>query len=103
MMGALFIALGVLGGRTLLPLLRVIPLAALGVLLAYIGAQHMLLARDLRGWREWTPALVVAAVALLTRNLGYGFVAGAAVYLLMTLVIGLALRRKADPPTGRAP
>ncbi len=103
MMGAVFIALGVLGGRTLLPVLRLIPLAALGVLLAYIGAQHMLLARDLRGWREWTPALVVAAAALLTRNLGYGFVAGATVYMLIALARRAARRARADPPAGNAP
>lgn len=79
-LGVIFLLLGMFGGLTLLPLLELIPFQALGVLLGYVAVQHALLARDLRGWKEWLPALVVAASALLTRNLAVGFAAGAVVY-----------------------
>lgn len=100
MLGAVLILVGVLGGQTLLPLLRLIPLAALGVLLGYIGVLHMLLARDLRGWRDWVPALVVAGVALAVRNLGYGFAAGLVVYLLIALATRAIDRHRKVAPAG---
>ncbi len=78
MLGMFFLLFGLLGGQTLLPLLQLIPLAILGVLLAYVGVQHGLLAHDLKGWHEWLPALTVALVGFLTRNLALGFAAGAA-------------------------
>ncbi len=77
MLGTFFLLVGLLGGKTLLPILQLIPFPILGVLLAYVGAQHALLARDLNGRGEWLPALTVALVAWLTRNLAIGFAAGA--------------------------
>jgi MFS superfamily sulfate permease-like transporter len=74
--GTLFLALGLLGGSGLLSLLQLIPFPALGVLLIYVGAQHMLLAKDLRGVRDWAVALLVAALAWLTQNLAVGFLGG---------------------------
>jgi hypothetical protein len=80
MLGVLFLAVGVLGGRALLPLVGLLPTAVLGVLLAYVGVQHALLAKDLRGAAEWTPALAVMATTLLTRNLALGFAVGAGLH-----------------------
>lgn len=86
MLGVFFLLFGLLGGQSLLPLLQLIPMAILGVLLAYVGVQHGLLARDLRGWREWLPALTVALVGFFTRNLAIGFAAGAALYFAIVIV-----------------
>ncbi|NTU63222.1 MAG: hypothetical protein HGB05_07420 [Chloroflexi bacterium] len=86
MLGVFFLLFGLLGGQSLLPLLQLLPLAILGVLLAYVGVQHGLLARDLKGWREWLPALTVAVVGFLTRNLALGFAAGAALYFAIVIV-----------------
>jgi SulP family sulfate permease len=74
--GTLFLLLGLLGGSSILSLLGLIPFAALGVLLAYVGIQHMWLAADLRGWQAWCVALLVALVAWFTQNLAWGFVCG---------------------------
>jgi SulP family sulfate permease len=91
-LGLFFLLLGLLGGKTLLPVLQLIPFPILGVLLAYVGAQHALLARDLNGWCEWLPALTVAVVAWFTRNLAIGFVAGAAVHFGLMAVRRLGWR-----------
>ena len=80
MLGLGFLVLGVLGGKTLLPLLGLIPFPALGVLLAYVGFQHVLLARDLRGWCEWSPASLIALIAFHTGNLAIGAAAGIALH-----------------------
>jgi SulP family sulfate permease len=86
MLGVFFLLFGLLGGQSLLPLLQLIPMAILGVLLAYVGVQHGLLARDLKGWREWLPALTVALVGFLTRNLALGFAAGTALYFSLVFI-----------------
>lgn len=80
MLGVAFLLLGLLGGTTLLPLLKLIPFPALGVLLAYVGVQHGLLAKDLSGWQEWLPALAVAMTAWFSRNLALGFAVGAGLH-----------------------
>jgi hypothetical protein len=74
--GTLFLMLGLLGGSSILSLLGLIPFAALGVLLAYVGIQHMWLAADLRGLQAWCVALLVALVAWFTQNLAWGFISG---------------------------
>jgi SulP family sulfate permease len=80
MLSVLFISMGIFGGKTILPLFQLIPFPALGVLLAYVGIQHALLAKDLRGWQAWAPALGVAVSSFITRNLAIGFVTGAVLY-----------------------
>lgn len=80
MLGVAFLLLGLLGGSTLLPLLQLIPVPAFGILLAYVGIQHGLLAKDLRGWQEWLPALAVAMTAWFSRNLALGFAVGAGLH-----------------------
>jgi SulP family sulfate permease len=80
MIGGIFLLLGLLGGQASLQVLRLIPFPVLGLLLAYVGIQHMLLARDLRGWREWATALIVLGLSIWTGNLAIGFISAAAFY-----------------------
>ncbi len=85
LIGAMFLALGLLGGAGLLSLLRLIPFPALGVLLAYVGVQHMLLAKDLRGLLAWSVALLVALIAWITHNLALGFLGGVTLYAVCSV------------------
>jgi len=89
MLGSIFLALAVFGGQTVMNVFRMIPFPVLGVLLAYVGFQHMLLARDLRGRQAWLTALLVLALAIWTSNLAVGFVSAALFYHLWN---GLAAR-----------
>ena len=82
MIGTLFLALGLVGGKASTPLFGLIPFPVLGILLAYVGLQHMLLSRDLRGWREWLTALVVLALTVWTSNLAIGFLSAALFYYI---------------------
>lgn len=64
-------------GRAAVGLLNVIPLAVLGVFLAYVGVQHAALIRDIVG--RAAPAFIatsVGLVSLATTNLTWGFVVG---------------------------
>lgn len=81
LIGSFFLAMGLFGGSTLFPLLALIPFSALGVLLAYVGLQHMWLASDLQGVQAWSVALLVALVAWISQNLAWGFAAGFALHL----------------------
>lgn len=89
MLGSIFLVLAVFGGQTVMNVFRMIPFPVLGVLLAYVGFQHMLLARDLRGRQAWLTALLVLALAIWTSNLAIGFVSAALFYHLWN---GLAAR-----------
>ncbi len=94
MLGGIFLAFGLLGGQASMQVFRLIPFPVLGVLLAYVGYQHMLLARDLRGRSEWFTALLVLALAFATSNLAIGFVSAAVFYHLW----GWLRRRRSPPP-----
>ncbi len=89
MLGGIFLALGLLGGQASMQIFSLIPFPVLGVLLAYIGFQHMLLAQDLRGQREWISALLVLALAIMTSNLAVGFISGSVFYHLWGLLNGV--------------
>jgi SulP family sulfate permease len=80
MLGGIFLALGLLGGQTSMQILNLIPFPVLGVLLAYVGIQHLLLAQDLIGQREWMTALLVLVLAIITNNLAIGFISGSVFY-----------------------
>ena len=86
MLGGIFLVLGLLGGQASMQILDLIPFPVLGVLLAYIGIQHMQLALDLKGRRDWITALLVLAMAILTNNLAAGFISGALFYYLWGMV-----------------
>jgi hypothetical protein len=82
MLGSIFLALGLFGGQASMRVFGLIPFPVLGVLLAYVGFQHALLARDLRGSREWASALLVLVLTVWTGNLAVGFISGAVFYHL---------------------
>ncbi len=94
MIGILFLTLGLAGGGASMSLFGLIPFQVLGVLLAYVGGQHMLLARDLRGLREWLIALLVLTLTIWTSNLAIGFISAAVFYHLWGR---FSFRR--EPPT----
>jgi SulP family sulfate permease len=72
-------------GRAAVSVLKLIPAAVLGVLLAYVGIQHAAYLRDI--FRR-PPLLVIAVcvgvVSLLTTNLTWGFLTG---FLLQGIVL----------------
>ena len=51
-----------------------------GILLAYVGWQHILLAGDLRGVRNLTTVLFVLIPTIWTGNLAIGFISAAVLY-----------------------
>ena len=80
MLGGIFLAVGLLGANASMQLFRLIPFPVLGVLLAYVGVQHMLLARDLRGIQAWMTALLALVLAIWTGNLAIGFISAAVLF-----------------------
>jgi len=86
MLGGIFLGLGLLGSQASMEIFRLIPFPVLGVLLAYVGFQHLLLARDLRGVQAWSTALLVLALAIWTSNLAIGFVSAALFYHLWSWI-----------------
>lgn len=82
MIGTIFLGLGLLGGQASMTILGIIPFPVLGTLLAYVGFQHLMLARDLRGWRDISTALIVLVLTILTGNMGIGFISSAVFYHL---------------------
>lgn len=64
-------------GTAAVAVLRLIPVAVLGVFLIYVGVQHALYLRDIVGRRpQLLIALSVGIIALLTTNLTWGFLVG---------------------------
>lgn len=87
LMGVLCLGLALLVDGNVLPVLALIPYPVLGTLLAFVGVQHGVLARDLRGWQDISVAVATAGVGFVTRNLAIGFGCG------ITLHYGLRLVR----------
>ncbi|MBI4296603.1 MAG: sulfate permease [Chloroflexi bacterium] len=100
MIGTLFLMAGLLFGAAVLPFFSLIPLAVLGALLIIVGIYHALLVRALTAKRDLAVAGMVAAVALLTGNLAYGFAAGILSYHLISRLPqkGLSSCRVRDLP-----
>lgn len=80
MIGGIFLALALIGSAASLQIIQVIPFPILGILLVYVGFQHMLLARDLSGFQAWTVALLVLVLSIWTSNLAIGFISAAVLY-----------------------
>lgn len=78
-------------GTAAVAVLRLIPLAVLGVFLIYVGLQHALYLRDIA---RRLPLLVIACsvgvVAALTTNLMWGFLVGLVLQAVLTLRTRLA-------------
>jgi SulP family sulfate permease len=78
MIGTVFIALGVFLGREALAVLHLLPMAVLGVLLVFAGAQLGLTVMDLQTRKEIFVCLVILGITLAS-NLAAGFLVGIAV------------------------
>ncbi len=80
--GAIFIFLAVLLGVNILSILYLIPMAVLGVLLIFAGAQLALTIMDLKERKEFFVVFTIVGITLAT-NLAAGFIAGIiAAYIL---------------------
>lgn len=90
LIGVLCVGLALFVDGNILPILTLIPYPVLGTMLVFIGVQHGLLARDLRGWGDWSVAVATAAVGFAAHNLAIGF--GVGIMLQQALRIGLNLR-----------
>lgn len=90
--GVTLIVAGVAFGRAALDMFGLIPGPVLGALLAYTGARHALLVKDLRGWRL-AVALGMGVAGGLTRNLTIGMAIGLPAYAAMTGGLRLRARR----------
>ncbi|HEY75052.1 MAG TPA: sulfate permease [Thermoflexia bacterium] len=86
LMGTLCLGLALFVDGNALPVLALIPYPVLGTLLAFVGVQHGLLARDLRGWPDIGVAVVTAVVGFATRNLAIGFGCGIILHQVLRLV-----------------
>lgn len=86
MLGTIFLLLGLFGGSASMQVFGLIPFPVLGVLLAYVGLQHALLARDLRGLQAWLTALLVLGLTIWLGNLALGFVSAAIFYHLWNVL-----------------
>jgi SulP family sulfate permease len=92
--GGGLLLLAVLFGSDILWFLGLLPLAILGVLLAFAGLELALLVRDLKGRDDYFVALLMLGLALAS-NLAVAFLAG--------LVVAPVLRALSDRAALRAP
>jgi len=102
LMGILCLALALFVDGNALPVLALIPYPALGTLLAFVGVQHGLLARDLRGWEEAGVALTTALLGFATGNLALGFGGGILLQQSVGLIRWTRARRASVRPHGGA-
>ena len=77
MIGALFILMGIFFGHHALALFHLLPLAVLGVLLVFAGAQLAMTIMDLQTRKEIFVCLLIMGITLAT-NLAAGFLVGTA-------------------------
>jgi SulP family sulfate permease len=75
--GGLFLVLAVVFGASIVALLRLLPLAVLGVLLTFAGLQLALMIRDLKDRRDLGVAFLMLGLALVF-DLAVAFLAGVA-------------------------
>jgi len=98
LMGILCLALALLVDGNALPFLALIPYPVLGILVAFVGVQHGLLVRDLRGWEGIGVALTTALLGFATGNLALGFGGG----ILLQQFLGLVRRVRARRAAARS-
>lgn len=91
MIGVPFLALALFLDGNVLPILSLIPYSVLGVLVVFVGAQHALLARDIRGKDEILVALTVGIVGVATANLAIGLASG----IVLRLIVSAPWRSRA--------
>jgi SulP family sulfate permease len=78
MIGTLFILMGIFFGRHALVFLHLLPMAVLGVLLVFAGAQLAMTIMDLQTRKEIFVCLLIVGITLAS-NLAAGFLVGTAV------------------------
>ncbi len=76
--GAFYLVLGLVFGRAAPAFLAVFPASVLGVLVGYVGWQHLLLVRRLTRPLDLAVAGLVGVLTIVTGSLAVGFVAGLA-------------------------
>jgi SulP family sulfate permease len=82
--GGAFVVLALLFGEALVPVLRLMPLAILGVLLTFTGIQLALMIQDLEGRQDFFVVLLMLGLTLVF-NLAVAFLTGIVVaYVLKT-------------------
>jgi SulP family sulfate permease len=80
--GAVFVVLALLFGESIVPVLRLMPLAILGVLLTFAGLQLALMIQDLEGRRDFFVVLLMLGLTLVF-NLAVAFLTGIVVAYLL--------------------
>ena len=76
MIGAIFLAAAIFIDGNAVHIFSLIPYATLGLLVAFVGFRHGLLARDVSGLLHKFVVAVIAILALVTNSLAIGFAAG---------------------------
>ena len=76
MLGACLVGMSLLLGQVGLDLLSSIPNSVLGVLLLFAGLELGLLTRDVRERADLFVVLLIAGIALATRNMGISLAVG---------------------------
>lgn len=79
--GGLFVLLAILFGKSIASLFGLLPSPLLGVLLAYIGVEHLRLVRDILAYPgEMAVAVLIGLLTLTTGNPAVAYAAGIALY-----------------------
>jgi SulP family sulfate permease len=73
MIGAIFVAVALLLGKTGISIFSTIPNAILGVLLMFAGLELALIVRDLDNKKDFFTAFLIAGIAVATKNMGIAF------------------------------
>ncbi len=76
MLGAVLLAIALIFDGNVVPILALVPTPVLAALLALVGVQHAMLARDLVDRTDVVVCLTVGVVGAVTKNLALGFVLG---------------------------
>jgi SulP family sulfate permease len=74
--GVIFLIIAVVFGKMAVAVLHLIPNGIFGVLLFYAGMELAMLIKDVREKRDFFVVFAIAAVALVTTNMGIAFVVG---------------------------
>jgi SulP family sulfate permease len=90
LIGVPLLAMAIILDGNVVPIFSLIPYAVLGVLVVFVGIQHSLLVRDLKGRRELLVAVAIAIPGLVTSNLAIGLASGMCLHLIL---ISLSHRR----------
>ncbi len=99
-LGLVLIGVAVIFGRSALEVRALLPAATLGVLLFYVGVQHIILGLNVKSAMHLTLAGMVAAISMaFAGNLAIGALAGLALYWISKYV---AHKRRWQLPEGGA-